>query len=159
MFLVKMNFVAFMTALYSLSSGNERTQDATLYYSLPENVSGSLYNVIFRRANIVGSAAEITVSDIAVNAERRRASFPAPYVIRKLGDLANLHGLEEYDASGFNVVQRLGSVKPGELAEFFFYRKDRNVDWAAADLEKQFPPDAIFSGGKWLKSDKAIVKK
>ena len=29
----------------------------------------------------------------------------------------------------------------------------------AAELEKQFPPDAIFSGGKWIKTDKSIVAK
>ena len=159
MFLVKMNFVAFMTAIYSLASGSERMFDTTSYSSLPENGSGSLYNIIFRRANIVGKSAEIIVSDIALNNERRRASFPPLNIIRKLGDLANLHGLDEYDVSGFNVVHRLGSLKTGELAEFYFYRKDRVVDWTLTDIEKQFPPDAIFSGGKWNKGDKAIVKK
>ena len=53
----------------------------------------------------------------------------------------------------------MGNCKAGELAEFFFYRKDRVVDWAAADIEKQYPPDAIFSSGKWIKIDKAVVKK
>ena len=159
MFLVKMNFVAFMTALNSLASGSERTFDTSSYSSLPENGSGNLYNIIFRRANIVGRSADIIVSDIAINTERRRASFPALNMIRRIGDLANSHGLEEYDVSSFNVVQRLGNLKSGELAEFFFYRKDGVVDWASTDIEKQFPPDAIFSGGKWIKSDKAIVKK
>src|SRR5205085_9224404 len=88
MFLVKMNFVAFMTALYALASGSERTQDAALYFALPENSSGSLYNVIFRRANIVGTSGDVTVSDIAVNTERRRAGFIATSFIRKIGDLA-----------------------------------------------------------------------
>lgn len=158
-FLVKMNFVTFMTALYSLASGDERAQDTTPYFSLPENGSGGLYNFIFRRANIVGSSADVTVSDIAANTERRRASFPAPNFIRRIGNLSKIHGLEEYDVSGFNVVHRMGSLKVGELAEFFFYRRDRVVDWAATDIEKQYPPDAIFSSGKWIKSDKAIIKK
>ena len=52
MFLVKMNFVAFMTALNSLE-GSERLRIRLRISSLPENSSGSLYHIIFRRANIV----------------------------------------------------------------------------------------------------------
>ena len=112
-------------------------------------------------ANIVSTvnAGITSVADIAVNTERRRASFAAPSFIRNIGDLSNLHGLEEYDVSGFNVVQRFGSRRIGELAEFFFYLKGRQIDWTATDLEKQFPPDAVFSGGKWVKGEKAVSKK
>ena len=60
--------------------------------------------------------------------------------------------------NGFNVIQRFGNLKIGELAEFYFYRKDRTVDWATANLEKQFPPDAIFSGGKWIKGPGVLLK-
>ncbi len=159
MFLIKMNFVAFMTSLQSLATGSEKTQDTTPYFSLPDNSSGGLHNFIFRRANLIGSDGTASVADIAVNTERRRASFAAPSYIRRLGDLSYLRGLDEYDVSGFNVIQRLGKIKVGELAEFFFYRKDRTVDWAAADIEKQFPPDAIFSGGKWIKGEKTVAGK
>ncbi len=161
MYLVKMNFVAFMTALQVLATGKESEQDATQYSSLPENSSGGLYDFIFRRANIVNGVIgqNASVADIAVSTERRRASFSAPNFIRNIGDLSALKGLEEYDASGYNVVQRLGCLKIGELGEFFFYRKDRVVDWSAADIEKQFPPDAIFSSGKWIKGEIAFSKK
>ena len=67
--------------------------------------------------------------------------------------------LEEYNAAGFNVVQRFRTLRPGEMAEFYFYRKDKAVDWTAADLEKQFPPDAIFSLGKWIKGEGIVPKK
>lgn len=159
-FLVKMNFVAFMTALDVLATGNESKQDALLYHSLPGNGSGGLYDLIFRRANIVSSIdGQISVADVAVNRERRRASFAPANFIRSIGQLSVFHGLDEYDASGFNIVQRLGKLKVGELGEFLFYRKDRVVDWSAADIEKQFPPDAIFSGGKWIKGETALAKK
>ena len=161
MFLVKMNFVAFLAALDSLATGSEKAQDTSPYFSLPENRSGGLYDLIFRRANIVSRSGEQTalVADIAVNAERRRASFAAANFIRNIGQLVSLRGLEEYDVSGYNVVQKLGRLKIGELGEFLFYRKDRVVDWTAADIEKQFPPDAIFSGGKWIKGEIAVSKK
>ena len=165
LFLVKLNFVAFMTALESLATGSEKTQDPSPYLTLPENSSGGLVSFVFRRANVVtiDSAsippnAEFSTADIAAVTERRRASFAAPTTIRSVGDLPNLTGLEEYDASGFNVVQRFGKVKSGELAELFFYRKDRTVDWTSVDLEKQFPPDAVFSGGKFVKGQKVVPK-
>jgi hypothetical protein len=161
MFLTKLNFVAFMTALQALATGSERTADPSPYLKLPPNSSGGLYNFIFRGANIINTAngTAPVVADIAVNTERRRGSYMAPSYIRMIGDLGALRGLEEYDVSGFNVVQRFGRVRTGELAELFFYRKDRIVDWNATDLEKQYPPDAVFSTGKWLKADSAIKKK
>jgi hypothetical protein len=151
-----------MTALLSVATETEKTQDTAPYLMLPENSSGNLYHFVFRRANIVGSTTvgdTPLIADIAVNTDRRRAGFTAPSLIRSIGDLTRARGLEEYDVSGFNVVQRLGSLKIGDLAEFYFYRKDRVVDWTATDLEKQYPPDAIFSLGKWIKGEKLVAKK
>lgn len=161
LYLVKMNFVAFMTALEVLANGSESRQDASIYTTLPENTAGRLYDFIFRRTSIVDRASGQIASfaDIAVNTERRRASFAAPNFIRNIGQLSKLRGLEEYDVSGFNVVHRLGNLKVGELGEFYFYKKDRVVEWRAADFEKQFPPDAIFSGGKWIKGDFGPAKR
>ncbi len=153
MFLVKINFVAFVTAINALATGSEREQAIEPYLALIENGSGSLYNYVFRRANIVSSAemTSIITADIAVNTERRRASFSAPNYVRVIGDVSKATGLETYDASGFNVFQRLGKLKVGELAEFLFYRKERVIDWRSTELEKAFPPDAVFSAGKWVK--------
>ena len=97
-------------------------------------------------------------ADIAAMVDRHRASMVGRSLIKAIGTLGALNGLEEYDASGFNVVQRFGTLKPGELAELFFYRKDRTVDWSSSDLEKQFPPDAIFSLGKWVKGEKVVPR-
>jgi hypothetical protein len=101
----------------------------------------------------------ITIADIAAVTERRRASFTAPAKIRSIGNVAGLRGLDEYDASGFYVIQRFGNTRPGELAELLFYKRTRTVDWSAADLEKRFPPDAIFSTGKWFAGNGVVPKK
>jgi hypothetical protein len=61
--------------------------------------------------------------------------------------------------SDYYVVQKFGNLKVGEQAEFLFYKKDREVDWNANDLEKKFPPDAIFSLGKWTKGRKLFDEK
>jgi len=161
MYLVKMNFIAFLTALNSIATGSEKTQDPSIYVNLPENTSGGLVDLIFRSATIVntGAMTQMMVGDIAAVAERRRASFLNSTKIRGVGDMRNLTGLEEYDASSFYVFQRFGRTKSGEMAELFFYKKDRVIDWTSAELEKQFPPDAVFSAGKWAKGEKLVPRR
>ena len=160
MYLVRLNFVAFLTALHVLADGSEKTQDPTPYLSLKGNGSGPIYHVVFRGANvIIPSEKQPFRSDIGINIDRRRASFPAPNIIREIGDLSGVSGLEEYSAADFNVVQRNGNFKIGELAELLFYKKDRQVDFTVKDLEKQFPPDAIFSTGKWVKGEGVVPKR
>ena len=160
MYLVRLNFVAFLTALRVLADGSEKTQDPKPYLSLKGNGSGAVYNVIFRGANVIlPDEKESYRTDIAVNVERRRASFPAPHIIREVGDLSGVSGLEEYSADDFYVVQRYGNFKIGEPAELLFYKKDKQVDLTVKDVEKQFPPDAIYSVGKWTKGEGVVPRK
>lgn len=167
MFLIKLNFIAYLTALHALASGGEASIATGPYLSLVSNGSGGLANFVFRRANIVvadplfpeSPVAVISTADIAANAERRRASFTAPVIIRSVTASSSMRGLEEYDASGFNVIQRYGRTQAGELAELLFYKRDRQVDWfGSTDLEKQVPPDAVFSVGKWTKGAGLVPK-
>jgi hypothetical protein len=162
MFLVKMNFIAFLTALNALADGSEKNFSTINYDIIPNNGSGNLFNFIFRRANIVnrsGASVQISVSDITVNTQRRRASQFAPSYVQSLGNFPTFRGLEEYDVSNFYLVSRFPPVRSGSLGEFIFYKKDRQIDWKAENLEQQFPPDAIFSQGKWLKGGDLILKK
>ncbi len=154
MFLVKLNFIAFLAALNALTDGSEKFLSPINYDFLPNNASGNLFNFMFRRANIINRNAEIvtpTIADIAVNTQRRRASEFTLAFVQSVGTFAFSRGLEEFDVSNFYLVPRLDAVRAGTLSEFIFYRKDRIIDWKAANLEKQFPPDAVFSGGKWTK--------
>jgi len=160
MYLVRLNFVAFLTALRVIADGSEKTQDSRAYLSLKPNGSGGIYHIVFRGANIlIPEEKEPYKSDIAVNYDRRRASFPAPHTIREIGDLAAVSGLEEYSAADFIVIPRSGTMKVGDAAELLFYKKDRQVDFTSKELEKQFPPDAIFSTGKWIKGEGIVPKK
>jgi hypothetical protein len=184
LYLVKMNFIALVTALHVIADGSEQQQDPMLYVNLPENGSGVIANYVFRRASLVtqapspspspapaasplpspsatlaAAATVITTVDISANTERRRASFIAPVRIRSIDPVTSVRGLEEYDASNFYVRQRFGTARPGELAEFFFYRKNRLIDWSAADFDKQYQPDAVFSSGKFTKGAELFSKK
>jgi len=155
MFLVKMNFIAIAAALRALADGSVRERDPGPYDRLPPNSSGRIINFVFLNASIIDPKieGEPARGNIAVALQRRRAEFPTPGVIRRIGDTSMLSGLEEYDASKFNVAGRFERLAPGAFAELLFYRKGRTVDWSARDLERAFPPDAIFSLGKWVKGE------
>jgi hypothetical protein len=161
MFLVKLNFIANLTALQSLVDGSEAKADPKTYENTPFNNSGNLYNYIFRKANIVNfsESTKPFVSDVAVSAERRRAEVLAPTFVQEIGDLSVYAGLEEYDASDFYLVPKNGLLKLGNRGEFLFYKKTREVDWSEKELEKKFEPDAVFADGKWLKGGNLFQKK
>jgi hypothetical protein len=151
MFLVKLNFIAYLSALKSVVDKTEQKADPNRYDTLPFNSSGNIYNVIFRNASVVNFA-ETPVpftGDVGVNAERRRAREAAPAFVREIGDLSIYGGLDEYDARNFYMVSKDGLLRVGSNAEFLFYKKARKIDWRAKDLEKSFPPDAVFRHGRW----------
>lgn len=158
MFLVKMNFIALVTALNVIATGDEKTRGPDLYFSLPENGSGGLVDYVFRNATAVNGTNIESVGDISAVTSRRRASFAVLNTIQAVGALGAVRGLEEYDASGFVILQRFKSLKAGNLADLLFYRKGRVVDWSATGIEKAFPPDAAFSTGKWIKGEGVVPK-
>ncbi|HUF04784.1 MAG TPA: M14 family zinc carboxypeptidase [Aridibacter sp.] len=153
-FLIKLNFIAFLTALQSIVDGRAEGADPLLYDSLPPNSSGRIFNLIIRNAEIVipGKSEKSFFADIGINRERRRAQFIPPFYVREIGDLSNRKGLEEVDASGYYVVPKVGVLRTGTLGSFLFYRKNREVKWDSENLEKDFPPDGIYLFGKWVKS-------
>jgi hypothetical protein len=162
MFLVKMNFVAFLGALQSIADGSESRLSSTNYDFLPRNTSGKISHFMFRNATVVNFADAVVTpfaSDVAVNVERRRAELIAPTYVRDLGSALALKGLEEYDASGFYLVPRFGRLRVGDIGEFLFYKKSRQIDWKTPNLEATVAPDAIFSQGKWFKGEGVLSKK
>lgn len=166
-FLVKMNFIAFGTAMKSLADGSERNIPPDAYLGLPNNASGKLMHIMFRGATVPvvkvsesgEKTVEFTVTDIGVNRERRREEFAAPTIVRRIGDLSAISGLEAYDARNFYAVGRFQPLSVGNFGEILFYKKDRQIDWTANDLEEAFPPDAIFSLGQWIKGEGVVPRK
>lgn len=161
MFLTQINFIAYLPALKALVEGSEQKANPKVYEDLPFNSSDRIFNVIFRRANIINfkETSESFTADVGINKERRRAQMLAPTYIREIGDLTAYKGLEEFDAQEFYLVPRNGQLRIGQSGEFLFYKKGRKIDWTAKDLEKTFPPDAIFSDEKWIKGEKLFAKK
>lgn len=158
LYLAKMNFVAFIVALRSIVTGSEKTQSPNPYITLPENGSGGLVNFVFRGGGIISEGEVAPVGDISVVTLRKRASFTPSNIIRSVGNVGSVKGLEEYDATKFNIIQRLGRLKTSEIAELYFYKKERVIDWKTLDAVKDVP-DAIFSFGKWTLGKGVVPKK
>ncbi len=104
--IVRMNFVAILTALDALATGRVQEADTQRYESLPENGS-RIFHTLIRGASIVtgtgvapftgdiGVAANLRV--ITVNGDRR---LTMGLTVDDLGDLRVFNALEEIDASG-----------------------------------------------------------
>ncbi|MDQ3800461.1 MAG: peptidase M14 [Acidobacteriota bacterium] len=161
MFLVKVNFVAYLAALRSIVTGSETKAEPGLYDTLPFNDVGNLYNVLIRKATIVNlpETGAPFVSDLGIAADRRRAGEETLLTVREMGDMSiGSYGLEEYNAENFYLVPRAGNARAGVAADFLFYKKSRQIDWKATDLETRFPPDAVYKNGKWLKGERVVPK-
>jgi Zinc carboxypeptidase len=146
MFLIKMNFVAYLSALQSIVDGSEKKASMDVYDNLPFNSSGNIFNYIFRKATIISENGEPYVADVAVNVERRRANEQAPMFVQEIGDLSIFGGLEDYNAKDYLLVSKDGFLKIGSEVEFSFIKKTEKID-----LKKLPQAEAIFSKGKWTK--------
>lgn len=160
MFLIKLNFIANLAALQSMVDGSQEKADAIVYENLPFNGGDTLYNVIFRDANVINFAEseEPFVADIAVNRERRREEILAPTYVREIGDLSVYKGLDEYDVSEYNLVVPSGLLRLGSRDKFLFYKKSRKIDWNEEGFSEKHQPDAIFSKGIWVSGKELFVK-
>ncbi len=154
-YLVRLNFVAIMSALDALASGRVRQADKARYESLPINET-DLYYLLLRQAAIVaGTGVTPFVADIGIVANRvvrevegvRGTQLVAR--IDDLGDLSPFGALEDVDASGLVVAPlydpavRVGdwitlpdwtskpasrTVAPGQPAELLLLRQDGSAN-------------------------------
>ncbi len=166
--LVGINFVAFAASLKSLSDGSVEEANPAVYDALRMNEGGIIYDLIVRGATLVnrsrdaGPAVEPYPADLAVNVDARRsdASAPRRVSVQDVGDLSVYRGLEEVDANNYYVMTSQNDWRLGSEVTLLFYRKERpvKIDWAAADLETRFPPDAIYRGGEWVRRGNLTIK-
>ncbi len=146
MFLVKLNFVAYLSALQSIVDGTEKQTAMSIYDNTPFNSSGDIYNYIFRKATVISENGEPYLADVGVNSERRRANEDSTAFVQEIGDLALFAGLEEFDVKDYYLVPKGDFLHIGSSAEFSFYKKLK-----VKDLKKLPEADAVFVNGKWKK--------
>jgi hypothetical protein len=127
--LVRLNFVALVTALDALASGRVHTADPTRYESLPLNES-RLFYVLVRHASVInGAGIAPYTADIGINASRRvrtvdgRREVQITTSIEDMGDLrANAGLLRTIDASGMVAVADTG-YEEGALVDLPDWRQ------------------------------------
>ena len=98
------------------------------------------------------------VADVSVVGKRCRAEQTKKFIVRDIGDLAAHGGLTEYRADDFFLAAKDGNLELGDDAEFFFYRKNRAIEWNAENFTEKFSPDAIYRGGAWLQAASVLPK-
>lgn len=112
--LIRLNFVAILSALDALATGSVHAADPKRYESLPMNDSGLLY-ILVRNARILnGSGVEPYLADIGISANRRvrsstgKREMQVMTTISDMGDLRNSGALRIIDATGLTAVPDAG---------------------------------------------------
>jgi hypothetical protein len=120
-YLVRLNFVAILTALDALASGRVRQADPARYESLPMNES-QLFYILVQHASIVnGAGIPPFTGDIGIVANRMvadeggRKSVRLSLRIDDLGDLRTYGAIETIDATGLVAAPLFApDAKPGD---------------------------------------------
>ena len=112
--LIRLNFIAIVSALDALATGNVHRAKPKRYDELPMNDSGLLYILVKNGTLINGTGARPFVADIGISGNRRvRTSDGKREVqiatnIADLGDLRKAGALRVIDATGMTVVPDTG---------------------------------------------------
>jgi hypothetical protein len=108
--LVRLNFVALVTALDALASGRAREADPKRYDSLPMNASGALYQLIRRATVIPGTGVAPFTADIGIAGQRivrtvnGKRTVLMQTRIEEFGDLSTFGAMEVIDGAGLTVA-------------------------------------------------------
>ena len=108
--LVRLNFIAIVSALDALASGAVEHADPRRYESLPVNESRELYILVQNATVISGAGIPPFTADIGIVAGRRvreadgQRQMQTSTTIDDIGDLRTLGALRTIDATGMTVV-------------------------------------------------------
>ena len=122
--LVRLNFIAIVSALDALATGAVDRARTDRYDSLPVNGSGELYVLVKNATLITGAGVPPFVADIGIAATRRvrevtgRRELQLVSTIDDLGDLRTLGALRTIEAAGMTVVPLLSeSIEAGQIVD------------------------------------------
>jgi len=122
--LVRLNFVAIVSALDALATGQVERSETQRYETLPMNESKMFY-VLVRNASVInGKGLPPFVADIGVVANRKvqinngRRELQMSLTIEDFGDLSTMGGLRTIDATGMTVVPLTDdSIAAGQMLD------------------------------------------
>ena len=108
--LVRLNFIALISAFDALATGGVNKADPKRYESLPMNESG-LLNILIRNATVInGAGVPPYIADIGISGNRRvrtvdgKREMQVARSISDMGDLRKSGALRTIDATGLTVV-------------------------------------------------------
>ena len=137
-FLVRLNFVAIVSALDALASGRVEQADKRRYETLPVNTSGLFYTIVRNGTVVAGTGVEPFKADVGIVATRGVRTVDGQRTIRltaridDLGDLTTSGALESIDATGLFVAPLWDpALKTGDvvsLPDWSAKRADRTVN-------------------------------
>lgn len=105
-FLVRMNFVAIVSALDALATGNVDAADPARYETLPVNESRGFYILVQHATVVAGTGVKPFTADIGISGVRRvrtvagQRQIVMQTAINDFGDLRTSYGLRTIDAGG-----------------------------------------------------------
>lgn len=112
--LVRLNFVAILSALDALATGAVKKADPRRYESLPLNESGLLY-ILVRNARVInGAGVPPYIADIGISGNRRvrtsgeKREMQVSTSVSDMGDLRTSGALRVIEASGMTAVPDAG---------------------------------------------------
>jgi hypothetical protein len=126
--LVRLNFIAIISALDALATGSVKQADPKRYESLPMNESG-LFNILIRNATVInGAGIEPYIADIGISGNRRVRTVNGTremQVVRSIADMGDLRrsgALRTIDATGMTAVPDTG-YQEGALVDLPDWRQ------------------------------------
>ncbi len=151
--LVRLNFIAILSALDALATGTVDKADPRRYESLPMNDSGLMY-ILVRNASVInGDGVEPFTADIGISGNRRvrtvngKREMQVTTSIADMGDLRKAGGLREIDATGMTAVPDTG-FETGAMVDLPDWKKKGDLTIATG----QQPRIALLrpaDGGKY----------
>ena len=122
--LVKLNFVAIVSALDALATGAVHRAKPERYESLPVNESGELYVIVKNGTVISGAGVPPYTADIGIAATRRirdvdgKRDMQLVTTIDDMGDLRTLGALRTIDATGLTIVPLASeTIQEGQIVD------------------------------------------
>ena len=137
--LVRLNFIAILSALESLASKRVEGADPQRYESLPMNESRVFY-IIVRNATVInGAGIPPFVADIGVIANRRvrqtagSRDLQMSLIVEDIGDLRTSGGFTTIDATGMTIVPAADDLEAGRLVDLPEWKSRNAVSIAVGE--------------------------
>lgn len=137
--LVRLNFIAILSALDSLASKSVERADPQRYESLPMNQSRAFY-ILVRNATVInGAGVPPFIADVGVIANRRVRLAPGSrdlqvsLVIDDIGDLRTSGGLTTIDGTGMTIVPIEEDLEVGRVVDLPEWKSKRSASIAVGE--------------------------